>query len=52
MVKITTVKHENEHLTYALVMARYRSWPAVSQIWAFIVLFSTCILLSSTKQMV
>lgn len=31
--------------THAEVMARYRSWPAVSQIWAFIVFPSTWMLL-------
>lgn len=36
--------------TYALVIALYLSCPAVSQIWALIVLPSTCILLRKTKQ--
>lgn len=31
--------------TYADVIARYLSWPAVSQIWALIVFPSTCMLL-------
>ena len=35
----------NPNLSYALVMALYRSWPAVSHICAFIVLPSTWILL-------
>jgi hypothetical protein len=32
-------------LTHAVVMALYRSWPAVSQIWAFIRLPSASIVL-------
>ena len=40
----------NKPITYALVMALYRSWPAVSQIWAFIVFPSTWILLKKNYQ--
>lgn len=36
---------EQGHSTHAEVMARYLSWPAVSQIWAFIVFPSTWMLL-------